>query len=336
MNINEYIDKLNNDVTFSSFYNSHNYLYDGNKNKLKSNFKKIIEYENIFNKLLNITLNIFKWDFGENEYNFSERMIEIGFITNNGVCCFVDDGVFILPARPVNTLNRYGEPQQVMVNGFNYHRQIEILNTYDSTKEYLLEKNIGVYQRELYTNYALINYVLSYAEKISDKMRALDVLTQKLKNPFITKCSKEEEKTIRKALSMLFDNDDTILITDNISNLDNSTQLLNTNIHPDLIKAMKESILFDYNNFLEVVGINTDPNPDKLERKLVDEVNANNDLISLQLNTRYKARKNFCKNIKKYFDIDIKVEINYKDIKKYDGQNNSNTIFNNPNEPEDS
>ena len=303
MNLNEYIEKLNNNIDFSIFENNHGYLNFGNKTALRNQFKRNFEFSNILNKLLNIAINIFKWDFGE--LPFSKRIIELGFIMSNGVCCFIDNGIFILPARPTRELNLYGEPKSVIVTGYNYTKEIKIINV--DTE--IVENGIGIYARDSDTNYCLYNYILAYAEKISDKMRALDILTQKLKSPYIVKCAKEEEATIKKALSKLFENDDLILLTDDIKNLDNTTELLTTNINPDLIKAMKESILFDYNNFLEIIGINTDPNPDKAERKLVDEVNSNNDLIKLQLESRLEKRKRFCKKVKKVFNIDINVEL---------------------------
>lgn len=307
MNLNNYIDKLNNNIDFTFFENNHQYL-KANKNNLKNEFKRNLEFNNILNKLLNIAINIFDWDFGD--LPFSKRIVEIGFITANGVCCFIDDGIFILPARPTRELNLYGDPKNVIVTGYNYTKEITLINIFNDVK---LKNGEGVYQRDSDTNYLLYNYILAYAEKISDKMRALDILTQKLKSPYIVKCAKEEELTVKKALSKLFDNDDLILLTDELKNLDNATELLNTNIQPTLITAMKESIMFDYSNFLEIIGINTDPNPDKMERKLVDEVNSNNDLIKLQLFSRLEKREEFCEKVKKAFGINIKVKLKIKE-----------------------
>lgn len=322
MNLNEYIEQLNNTCDISNFFNYHNYLKFGNKSNLKAYYRNLHQYNFIFHKLLNLCLNLFKYDFKNNPFNFNSTMIEAGFIFQNGVSCFLcDSGIFILPARPSNILNVYGEPTKIIFTTANGKflapkNEINIINVLEKIN--ILDKNNfnkGIYQKDFKSLYCLIFAISHYARKIADKEVALEILTQRLKSPFTIVCDKEEINSIKKYIDAINNNDELIIATKG-QTLSKELEVVNNNFNPDLVMSMKQSILFDINEFIEFIGINTDPNPDKAERKLVDELNANNVLTSLQLKARLDSRKELCDKIKKVFDIDIDVKFNQDEINK--------------------
>ena len=310
--INNYIKDLSNFNNCSYNVNNHPYLnYFGDKQDKKDLLNNLSLF-NVFNELMNLSLNIFKWDFKENIYNFNERVIELALLNFANITLFNSaDGVYILGCKPNNKLTRYGEPTEVnavALNGDTFDN-IKVIN--DNTKIDIGSViNTGIYGYDNKTKYCYINYVIEYAYKISDKMRALDILTQRLKSPFTFKTSKENVENIKRYIDGVNDNDEVIFVTGGTELAEDISEVIPNNFNPALVTAMKEAIIFDFDKFLEKIGVNVDPNPDKKERKLVDEIKANNKYTNLTLDLRYDARKNFCEKCKNIFNIDIDVKIN--------------------------
>lgn len=317
LDINNYIDFLNG-FNFNTFFNNNNEFLAKKKRSYNDKIKNIVEYNNVYFELLNIYLNTFKWIIKENKYNISTEIIDYGFLMANGVCLFMDNYTLrILPARPFNSFNIYNQPIEVEVFGFNYNKTIKVIYD-DNIKE--LKNGYGVYVFEYKTQYPVINQIFTYAKKISDKQRALDILTQKLKNPFTVTADKKEVATIEKYMDKIEENASLIIATDKLNN-DNTVDIINHNIDTKIINSMKESILFDYNRILQILGVNVDPNPDKKERKLVDEINVNNQLIDILLNQRLQQRQKLCKFIKNIMNINIRIEKNFNVMEEVKNDN---------------
>ena len=60
----------------------------------------------------------------------------------------------------------------------------------------------------------------------------------------------------------------------------------------------------------ELLGVNNNPNVDKKERLLVDEVNANNEATEDNISHRLKERELFCERVNKAFGLNISVSVN--------------------------
>lgn len=70
-----------------------------------------------------------------------------------------------------------------------------------------------------------------------------------------------------------------------------------------------------YNLMYNLLGINANPNEDKKERLIVDEVNINKHKVGLVLEAMFKTRNDFVKKINEMFNLNIKLKmyINYKE-----------------------
>lgn len=292
-------------------------------NKMKNKAFKDLVYRNIFNRLINIILKMFKWKMPD---TMVPRALELGLLWRGWACVYKEPkGIFCLPCVPSNFLNIYGEPTQVRVYGFNgYQTPVDVIQDFDTpapdvmamSKE--ITPNQGVIMRDNDRAYPYINYVRQYAYTIADKIIALNVATQRLKSPFVyTLDEKELKDTVTDIIARIEDNEDLVIkLKSNKTGVERDpVKLEQNNMRPEIVKAIKESILFDFDQFLETIGINTNPTPDKSQYVNDEEIGSNNSLIDLEQDVRYLNRKKFCENAKK-LGVNMSVEKNLDEAQK--------------------
>lgn len=319
---NEYLDLLisNNDLytlTGSTYPNS-NMTY----RKWGKTQKKKLIYKNTYIRLANIVVKMFKW---KTPKYIDARQIELGFLFRGMMCLFTGAiGTYMLPCIPTNRINIYGNPQQVNVIGWDgFHKTVNVLYpAVIHSKQINIKTKTrykGVFVRDNDFNYPYINYITEYANKIADKIVALDIATQRLKSPFIFMIRDIALKdTVEKLVDKIESNDDLIIRLNNdiMKDIDKNIRIVNNNFNPNIIQAIKDSILFDFDMFLETIGINTNPSPDKSQVVLTPEINSNNSLIDLEQDVRFLNRVEFAKNVKELMGIDIEVEKNVEEVNK--------------------
>lgn len=286
-------------------------------NKMKNKAFKDLVYRNVFNRLINIILKMFKWKMPD---TMVPRALELGLLWRGWACVYKEPkGIFCLPCVPSNFLNVYGEPTQVRVYGFNgYQTPVDVIQDFDTPAPDVMamskEKtpNQGVIMRDNDRAYPYINYVRQYAYTIADKIIALNVATQRLKSPFVyTLDEKELKDTVTDIIARIEDNEDLVIkLKSNKTGVERDpVKLEQNNMRPEIVKAIKESILFDFDQFLETIGVNTNPTPDKSQYVNDEEIGSNNSLIDLEQDVRFLNRKKFCENAKK-LGVNMSVEKN--------------------------
>lgn len=312
----DYLKQLNLD-NLSINFDTHFYLKRDKENE-ENYYKTLQIYNNIIAKLFNFVLSTYKWKIKSKGYeNIPNEIIEKSFCFYGGISIFKNavGDIDILPAVPSTKVNKYGKTDELIVHGLNgYTEKIQQIYKKDDFK-----KSTGIYIEDNITGYSSVENVVMYARLISDKMRALEIATQKLKKPFIFFADKTNKNNLNKFYEN-FKNNAPLIIQTNKLLEDNNAELANYEIDPDNIKAIKESILFDLSQFLEIYGINTDPNPDKMERKLVDEVNANNQFLNINRKVRKDKRDELKEKAKKICGIDLEYIENMKGEEEDDGQ----------------
>lgn len=281
-------------------------------------------YRNWYNRLFNIVMKLFKWKLPD---TMNERALEMGYITRGQVCVYKSAlGEFALPCIANNRYNLYGDPTQANVFGFNgYQETVEIRyktdipsNKIDGENDDL--KSYGVYSRDNDLTYPYIYYIKEYAYKLADKNIALYNATQRLKCPLIYTVSEAEMKDNVKDLGEKIKKNQLVIIRVKPSKISNSaTDIVEDKtpqVNPSVIQAIKDSILFDFNTFLEIVGINTNPSPDKSQVVLTPELESNNSLLDLEQDIRFLNRKKLCDDVKSILGIEMSVEKNLAEVNK--------------------
>lgn len=290
-------------------------------------FKRAVYY-NIRARLINIILRMYKWKLPK---TMEERIIEWGFLVRGWVTIFKDPlGIYALPCVPNNMYNIYGNPTQVSAYGYNGWNEIvdikyfgeypdapgmEFIKT-QKTERY------GVCVRDNYANKLYIDYVEEYARVLTDNRIALMVATDTLKQPHIVAIAKRAlKKTAAKVIQGIQDNKKQIIVVN--EDIKNNKVSMNDIIsdvdlsgNPEAPKKLIEVYNANFNLFLETIGINTNPSPDKSEVVLNAELASNNSLIDLEQDVRFLQRKKLCEYAKEIMNVDIDVEKNVDEMKQ--------------------
>lgn len=259
----------------------------GGKSKTQkkiAQFKNQVEFMNALNRL--VEKGLARYDFEDLPDTVNDRVLKMSLLVHGSVCFFEKDGgILALPAAPNSNLNLYGDYKSCFVygrNGFNDTIPLFIPGT-DEAKLlnkgfYTLnqnEKPRGVYVRENKLTYPFINYCIAYAEKIADCMRTIDVVRANIKRPFIIAAEEQIVPTVKKFFDMRDENVEYI-VSSGVFPADKINILpIDTNV--DALKSATDLIEWYYNDFDNLCQKNSNANPDKKERLLVDEVNANNE-----------------------------------------------------------
>lgn len=291
----------------------------------KKAFQELV-YRNTFNRLCNILLVMFKWKLPE---TMSERAIETGLLWRGWLCAYRKPGYgdFCLPCSPTNVWTINGDPTQVSVYGYNgYQDFVNIKQPFETPTptgtviDLTNTKNEGVCMRDNRRAYPYINYIKQYAYQLSDKIIALNIATQRLKSPFEYVFSDKEMKdTFQQIVNKIESNEDHIFVvkSNNMGkSLQDIAQFIPNPMKPEVITHMKEAILFDFNQFLETIGVNTNPDPDKSQYVNNADIGSNNSLVDLSKDIRFLNREKFCEDVKKILGIEMSVEVNVDELQQ--------------------
>ena len=292
-----------------------------------NNFIHLVK-RNTRDRLINIILRMYKWTLPE---TLNERIIEYGFLERGWVTVFKDPlGIFALPCIPNNMYNIYGEPTQVQAMGYNGWNELVDIKYFTEYPQVTGFSNLitpteryGVVARDNYANKKYIDYVEEFTEILTNNRLAIMVATETLKQPHITLIPKKAlKKTAQQLIRGIHENKRQIIVVDeDIKQI--AGQSMKDLIHDvdmsgniEAPKKLMEVYNANFNIFLELLGINTNPSPDKSEVVLTPEINSNNSLIDLEQDVRFLNRKKLCEDAKKVLGIDISVEKNIDETNK--------------------
>lgn len=236
----------------------------------------------------------------------SKRVFLTSLLYHGNICVFEKDGaVLALPATPAGNPNINGDYLSCYVygrNGFNEEIPLYIPGSDDNEimkKGYLSlnqnKKPRGVLIRENEYMYPFINQCIEYASKVADSMRSSDVIAKNMKIPAILSAAQEMVPNIERFFEEVDDNN-SYVISSGITNPVDKISYLPFDHHAESMKVITDRIDWLINKFDDLCYFNSNANPDKKERLLVDEVNSNNDSID-------KKKKKFRDYIQEQFDF---------------------------------
>ena len=292
-------------------------------------FGKLVK-RNIKSRLENIAISTIKYT--KLPEGYSKRVIEYGFLTRGYCIAFNDpeEGNCALPSIP-NFFNINGDPTYANAYGFGgYFKTIHC--TYKGKEKpsvvpvELQQPTIldGVICRDndYGTNNApklYIDYINEYTEILSNLKLAMLVSAERLKQPYIIVAKKQAMKNqVNKILQKVRDNERDVIFIDEIIRAEDRSirdvidviDLKGDNESPKKLQELWEN---QFNNFLSLFGINTNPTPDKSQYVNSPEINSNNELLKIEADIRFQNRKEWCKNIKDILGLEMEVELNQDD-----------------------
>ena len=239
----------------------------------------------------NIALNLYEWE--NLPKGMESRHIEQALLYNGQAFFYEHDhlGFICLPCSNSGQMNIYGEPTIVMVSGHGFSENkhmtegIRILNN----------------PRVMATDIILTYYCTKLAQ--IDSTINTNLIQQKV--PFIFATSKENEFTIKNLYTKMYSGEPAIFVDQSVlTNGELNIQSVSCEA-PYIIDKLQQHRFEIEKELLTFLGINT--TIEKKERLLVDETNANNEQITLNVEIGLRERERACEEINERYGLDIHV-----------------------------
>lgn len=280
--------------------------------KKLTKWKNAHEQQNWLCYLMDIALDRYQFEGLPDTVN--ERVIKEALLWYAGVTFFEKDGgLLALPSTPTTDYNIYGDAGYAFVfgrNGFNEKIKLKIPNGYNTvTTKGISGQSMGttgegVYVRENKMRYPFMNYVITYAERIADTLRTIDMQRKKFKRSYVVTAQEEVVNTVRKFFKEQDDNEDFIIGT-GVFPVD-KVDVIPLTVTESEVKAMTDLQEWYIEQFKEMCGLNSNPNADKKERLLVDEVNVNNENTEFNIDTTVDYINEQLELVNSEFGVNIK------------------------------
>ena len=274
--------------------------------KTKKNLTKFqnnIEFTNVLNNLLNLSLDIYKWK--NLPDTCDERLMESALLFRGYMALYKDSNgtVWSYSAGPGGELTRYGYPSKGYLYALN--GEVEQCNLYwpfmdnaDANGVLCLDNKMG---------YPMINEIIQGAYRISDAKRSLDTIAKHIKRPFIFAGSQEQVDAMKSIYNDI-DNNEPFLIVDDEQMMSLKATTLSTNIESGAIKEAWDYYINTRNDVLNRLGINTKSNNDKKERMTTTETLGDLEFTQKQQDYRLEERQKFCDRVNEAFGLNISVD----------------------------
>lgn len=271
--------------------------------KKLAKYQNNLEFQNNFQNLYTTALNIFKWN--NLPDTCDERMIERSLLLSGRVIfAEVDGGILSLAGAGCSALNIYGYPVRGWGWGFNgFNREFD-LYVKGSGNEKTARAVLGY---DNATQYPFINYIINAADRLTNAVRTMDVIVQNLKQPIIVSCDEQSVNSVREVLNNR-DSNGVAIISNGKLPVDNF-KVWDTKANPQILAEMRNHYEWLDTRNREILGIKSNTQPDKRERLLVDEVNANDQSTEISVDKRLTWREKLCEDINTVFNLNVSVEL---------------------------
>lgn len=194
------------------------------------------------------------------------------------------------------------------------------LDIQDNPTGYRITRN-GVYSREVNASDSVciwgnqvrepeIDLVISYAARLAQIDRTIEIDLLNERNPMIVACSQDQRLTIQNLISKIYDGEPVVWGTENIS-MDNLANMmgvfpLNQNAGTGAVSSIKhmESKSKIWGEALTMLGI-MNVNSEKRERMVVEEAAANSGQVLASRESFMKPRQLACEQINEKFRLEV-------------------------------
>ena len=279
--------------------------------KTKGNFARSLCYQFYLTKYFNLFMGAYKFTgITEQQGNYILRKLW----AEGKISAFVVEGTKLEKGEAPTNVNQY--PNGViafcpfapfMFDIYDYPIQVNLVSirgaTFIPTTPQVVNKDvvIGYAQK---SKKSVLSVVEFYLQKIVDVEMTIRVQLKSHKAPWLIATTPENESKL-KTLFDKIENDDEVLYL-SAGEIEALKTLQGGNHYIiDKLYAYKQAL---ENELLTFLGIDNLGTMEKKEHFVVDEINANNDLINDHSDNFLSCMQDFFSKIKEVFNIDIKVE----------------------------
>lgn len=250
-----------------------------------------------FRQMKNLAENVFK-------FNNLPDYIDLSYLNrtllNDGAIAFFKDEVLneviALPFSSYGSLDMYGRPINIEVNGDNGYRRYlkkgEYVIMYDNTARYSLKLDIS-----------------QLAERIALCVRTQDVNMVHQRTPRIWKCDSNTEKSVKDTINEIDSNVETVVSTKDSAFADIQGVLSPAPYVTDKIDDHLDKLWAQFYALIGVANLSIQ----KKERMITDEMSASQGGTIVSRYSRFEPRQRAIEKINEMFGLNMSVEY-------YDGE----------------
>lgn len=247
-------------------------------------------------RLFDIVLNLYKWKNVPDEID--ETYIEKALSLEGNIAYSTDEITSVpvmLPANTIGQFDLYGNPVRI---------QLFSPYTYYNINRIVGKDACFCWNNSTRTNSYMV--VETFAQRLYDLDRSIDVNAQWQKTPALIRTTKEKELSIKNALMNIMGNYSVVIGDKHLFEEDTFIDPINCPFVGDKISMLRRDIFYE---FLTWFGVeNSDVQ--KKERLVSTETSGNDGAIEMSRNTMITQRKKFCRQVNELFGTDMDVEFN--------------------------
>lgn len=269
-------------------------------------------------RMKKIALSMFEWENLPDSMNARYLEMTLFYKGQAGLLYDEDYGFINTQVADSGYINIYGLPTKLNCYSFRYQdmRDLYVPNTTDDkTKEVILVMNN-------FERVPTASTISLFAYRLAEAQRTADVNIKAQRTPILITTDQKQEFSMKKLYEQ-YDGNTPVIYADR-----------NSNINLEAIRAMKTDApyitdkIMDYkreiwNEFLSFLGISN--LSEKRERLISNEVDSNNELINMNLQSYLIPRKKACEEFNQKFGMNINVKVRsdlYNIIKQYESITN--------------
>jgi hypothetical protein len=260
----------------------------------KNEESALSRYDELLQEFMNLAINRFSWS--GLPVGLTSEQHEKLLITKGQLVFYKDSelGNILLPCYATSEINPYGLPTKYHVNAENG----EFNKTIDTEK--------GVIIRNNPQGFPDFPTLVIFAKRIDDVEMTQDVNLFQQCIPKIVLADEDSKLTAKTLIDKIKEFKFVVFGKKSLVTNVSTSDVLDTS-SPFLLDKLQQHKTELKNELLTFLGINNNNNIKK-ERMIVDEVNANNDYISINLDLMFDLRKKACDEINTKFGTQLKVE----------------------------
>jgi len=267
----------------------------GKKDAQEAKRIDFLTYDNYYKRLRLLAISRFEWL--NLPDTMDERFLET-VLCDDGGAIFVNDpilGFLSLRINIAGSLNIYNNPVKYQAWSLGYSK---IFNPAPGKRECVRVRNN-------YIDEPTDPILQMFAKRVADTQRTCDVNVNAQKTPVLIVGTDNQRLTMENVYAQYEGNHPAIFGFKGM--IPEALQVLKTDAPyvADKLQDYKDKIM---NEAISVLGINTNPNPNKKERQITDEVQSNNDLTDLYGVSALLSRKLACNQFNTMFpghNIDV-------------------------------
>lgn len=254
------------------------------------------EYDFHYRHLKKLVTNMFVWE-GLPEH-ISTRFLE-DVLFHNGLVVFHENskGILTVSRAVSNYINNYDEPSEFTCYSRNMDEEEQI-------KKSILEC-VPIYNNNLMEGSA--GDVMYFAQKLTNVDKTINVNLENLKQPYLILAPEGQELSVEKMMQKRSNGEPFILMYENgMKNIEIKPFNFDVKNYTKELQEVKQNIMSEALTFFGIDNVNIY----KRERLTSGEVEQNNDQISINRESMFKARKTACEKINAMFNLNVDVKTN--------------------------